>query len=212
MAATRWTCSPWTLIPRLPLFLLSCLWPGAVVRRDIQSERLWALGSARFTLGTVLGSATLHTYRPLLLPPPATVEPAACPCPWPAKGQVRVDPGPSPSPSRGPLTPARQCQTCPCPCLSLPLTSPGSPEPLPILSLNGGAQSWLGTGVGLGDAPLSPGPTAALAPGTPKAAQLTHQLQGLRNGSILLGSHLPTPWCPGSHLCWGTHLITRSLL
>ena len=52
---------------------LSVAW-GFVSDVDIQSERFRALGSARFTLGTVLGLATLHTYRGRFSYLPATVD------------------------------------------------------------------------------------------------------------------------------------------
>lgn len=52
---------------------LSVAW-GFLSDVDIHSERFRALGSARFTLGAVLGLATLHTYRGRLSYLPATTE------------------------------------------------------------------------------------------------------------------------------------------
>ncbi|EPY73448.1 sphingosine kinase 2 isoform 8 [Camelus ferus] len=116
---------------------LSVAW-GFVSDVDIQSERFRALGSARFTLGTVLGLATLHTYRGRLSYLPATVEPvsptSAHGLPR-AKSELTLAPAPAPPVAHSPLH--RSVSDLPLPLPQPALTSPGSPEPLPILSLNG---------------------------------------------------------------------------
>ncbi|CAO2632920.1 Sphingosine kinase 2 [Lemmus lemmus] len=67
---------------------LSVAW-GFLSDVDIHSERFRALGSARFTLGAVLGLATLHTYRGRLSYLPATTEPAL---PIPGHSLPRANP------------------------------------------------------------------------------------------------------------------------
>ncbi|XP_019653797.1 sphingosine kinase 2 isoform X3 [Ailuropoda melanoleuca] len=152
---------------------LSVAW-GFVSDVDIQSERFRALGSARFTLGTVLGLATLHTYRGRLSYLPAAVEPAS---PTPAHGlpraksELTLAPAPAPAPpvAHSPLHRSVSDLPLPLPLPKPALTSPGSPEPLPILSLNGGGPELAGDWGGAGDAPLSPDPLLPSPPSSPKA-------------------------------------------
>ncbi|XP_037675396.1 sphingosine kinase 2 [Choloepus didactylus] len=146
---------------------LAVAW-GFVSDVDIQSERFRALGSARFTLGTVLGLATLHTYHGRFSYLPADVE-SASPGPNPglprAKSELTLAPGPAPPLAHSPLH--RSVSDLPLPLPQYPLVSPGSPEPLPILSLNGGGPEVAGEWGGAGDAPLSPDP---LLPSPPREA------------------------------------------
>ncbi|XP_075392362.1 sphingosine kinase 2 isoform X1 [Tenrec ecaudatus] len=148
---------------------LSVAW-GFVSDVDIQTERFRALGSARFTLGTVLGLATLHTYRGRLSYLPATGEPAS---PKPgsthnlprAKSELTLTPEPAPPATHSPLH--RSVSDLPLP---LPvLASPGSPEPLPVLSLNSGCPELAGDWGGAEDAPLSPDPLLPSPPCSPRA-------------------------------------------
>ncbi|XP_004271131.1 sphingosine kinase 2 isoform X1 [Orcinus orca] len=172
---------------------LSVAW-GFVSDVDIQSERFRALGSARFTLGTVLGLATLHTYRGRLSYLPATVEPAS---PAPAHGlpraksELTLAPGPAPPVAHSPLH--RSVSDLPLPLPQPALTSPGSPEPLPILSLNGGGPELAGDWGGAGDAPLSPDPLLPSPPGSPKAAQLSPITEGASEMPASSGLPPPTP-------------------
>lgn len=157
---------------------LSVAW-GFVSDVDIQSERFRALGSARFTLSTVLGLATLHTYRGRLSYLPATMEPAS---PTPAHGlpraksELTLAPAPAPPVAHSPLH--RSVSDLPLPLPQPALMSPGSPEPLPILSLNGGGPELAGDWGGAGDAPLSPDPLVPSPPGSPKAALLSPIIEG----------------------------------
>nr|XP_031537837.1 sphingosine kinase 2 isoform X3 [Vicugna pacos] len=157
---------------------LSVAW-GFVSDVDIQSERFRALGSARFTLGTVLGLATLHTYRGRLSYLPATVEPAsptsAHGLPR-AKSELTLAPAPAPPVAHSPLH--RSVSDLPLPLPQPALTSPGSPEPLPILSLNGGGPELARDWGGAGDAPLSPDPLLLSPPHSPKAALLSPITEG----------------------------------
>ncbi|XP_061030214.1 sphingosine kinase 2 isoform X4 [Eubalaena glacialis] len=172
---------------------LSVAW-GFVSDVDIQSERFRALGSARFTLGTVLGLATLHTYRGRLSYLPATVEPAS---PAPAHGlpraksELTLAPGPAPPVAHSPLH--RSVSDLPLPLPQPALTSPGSPEPMPILSLNGGGPELAGDWGGAGDAPLSPDPLLPSPPGSPKAAQLSPITEGASEMPASSGLPPPTP-------------------
>ncbi|XP_042639241.1 sphingosine kinase 2 [Orycteropus afer afer] len=149
---------------------LSVAW-GFVSDVDIQSERFRALGSARFTLGTVLGLATLHTYRGRLSYLPATGEPASPPpahgLPR-AKSELTLAPEPAPPVTHSPLH--RSVSDLPLPLPQPTLASPGSPEPLPFLSLNGGGPELAGDWGGAGDAPLSPDPLLPPLPSSPQAA------------------------------------------
>ncbi|XP_030897193.1 sphingosine kinase 2 isoform X3 [Leptonychotes weddellii] len=173
---------------------LSVAW-GFVSDVDIQSERFRALGSARFTLGTVLGLATLHTYRGRLSYLPAAVEPAS---PTPAHGLPRAKseltlvPAPAPAPpvTHSPLH--RSVSDLPLPLPQPALTSPGSPEPLPILSLNGGGPELVGDWGGAGDAPLSPDPLLPSPPSSPKAL-LSPITEGVPEMPASSGLPPPTP-------------------
>uniref|UniRef100_A0A2K6LNU4 sphingosine kinase n=1 Tax=Rhinopithecus bieti TaxID=61621 RepID=A0A2K6LNU4_RHIBE len=170
---------------------LSVAW-GFVSDVDIQSERFRALGSARFTLGTVLGLATLHTYRGRLSYLPATVEPAS---PTPAhslpraKSELTLTPDPAPPMAHSPLH--RSVSDLPLPLPQPALASPGSPEPLPILSLNGGGPELAGDWGGAGDVPLSPDPLLSSPPGSPKAGLHSPVAEGAP--VIPPSSGLPTP-------------------
>ncbi|XP_054553254.1 sphingosine kinase 2 isoform X5 [Talpa occidentalis] len=174
---------------------LSVAW-GFVSDVDIQSERFRALGSARFTLGTVLGLATLHTYRGRLSYLPATVESAS---PTPAHGlpraksELTLAPAPAPPVAHSPLH--RSVSDLPLPLPQPSLTSPGSPEPLPILSLNGGGPELVGDWGGAGDAPLSPDPLLLSPPGSPKAALLSPITEGTPEMTAS-GPPPPTPDVP----------------
>ncbi|XP_006868455.1 PREDICTED: sphingosine kinase 2 [Chrysochloris asiatica] len=151
---------------------LSVAW-GFVSDVDIQSERFRAFGSARFTLGTVLGLATLHTYRGRLSYLPATGEPTS-PRPTPAHGlpraksELTLAPEPSLPMSHSPLH--RSVSDLPLPLPQSGLTSPGSPDPLPTLSLNGGGPDLTRDWGGAGDAPLSPDPLLPSPPSSPRGA------------------------------------------
>lgn len=177
---------------------LSVAW-GFVSDVDIQSERFRALGSARFTLGTVLGLATLHTYRGRFSYLPATVEPAS---PAPAHGlpraksELTLAPAPAPPVAHSPLHRSVSDLPLPLPLPQPALTSPGSPEPLPILSLNGGGPELAGEWGGAGDAPLSPDPLLPSPPGTPKAAQLSPISEGASEMAASSGLPSPTPGAP----------------
>ncbi|KAM6223613.1 sphingosine kinase 2 [Rhynchocyon petersi] len=143
---------------------LSVAW-GFVSEVDIQSERFRALGSARFTLGTVLGLAALHTYRGRLSYLPATGE-AASPMPAQglprAKSELTLTPEPEPPVAHSPL----HRSVSDLPLSQSNLTSPGSPDSLPILPLNGGGPELAGDWGGAQDAPLSPDP----APSSPSSS------------------------------------------
>ncbi|XP_004694312.1 PREDICTED: sphingosine kinase 2 isoform X1 [Condylura cristata] len=174
---------------------LSVAW-GFVSDVDIQSERFRALGSARFTLGTVLGLATLHTYRGRLSYLPATVEsasPTAAHSLPRAKSELTLAPAPAPPVAHSPLH--RSVSDLPLPLPQPPLTSPGSPEPLPILSLNGGPE-LVGDWGGAGDAPLSPDPLLLSPPGSPKAALLSPITEGTPEMPPSSGPPPPTPDAP----------------
>ncbi|XP_047565849.1 sphingosine kinase 2 isoform X4 [Lutra lutra] len=180
---------------------LAVAW-GFVSDVDIQSERFRALGSARFTLGTVLGLATLHTYRGRLSYLPAAVEPAS---PAPARGlpraksELTLAPAPAPAPAppvaHSPLH--RSVSDLPLPLPQPALTSPGSPEPLPILSLNGGGPELAGDWGGAGDAPLSPDPLLPSPPSSPKAL-LSPVTEGVPETTASSGLAPPTPDVPGA--------------
>lgn len=154
---------------------LSVAW-GFVSDVDIQSERFRALGSARFTLGTILGLATLHTYRGRLSYLPATVEPAsptATAATGPslprAKSELTLVPAPGAPLAHSPLHRSVSDLPLPLPQPQPVCTSPGSPDALP----NGGTPSELaGDWGGAGDAPLSPDPPLHSSPESPKAPLL----------------------------------------
>ncbi|XP_045296641.1 sphingosine kinase 2 isoform X1 [Leopardus geoffroyi] len=189
------------------LSFLSVAW-GFVSDVDIQSERFRALGSARFTLGTVLGLATLHTYRGRLSYLPATVEPTS---PTPARGlpraksELTLAPAPAPAPpvAHSPLH--RSVSDLPLPLPQPALTSPGSPEPLPVLSLNGGGPELAGDWGGAGDAPLSPDPPLPSPPSSPKAALLSPITEGVPETLASSGLPPPTPGSPGAVSTRGPH-------
>uniref|UniRef100_A0A0P6J5S5 sphingosine kinase n=1 Tax=Heterocephalus glaber TaxID=10181 RepID=A0A0P6J5S5_HETGA len=157
---------------------LSVAW-GFVSDVDIQSERFRALGRARFTLGTVLGLATLRTYHGRLSYLPAAVESAS---PGPANGlpraksELALAPAPAPPTDHSPLH--RSVSDLPLPLPQPALTSPGSPDPLPVLSFNGGAPELAGDWGGTGEAPLSPDPLLPSPSGSPKAAPLSPITEG----------------------------------
>ena len=117
---------------------LSVAW-GFLSDVDIHSERFRALGSARFTLGAVLGLASLHTYRGRLSYLPATTEPAL-PIPGHslprAKSELVLAPAPAPAATHSPLH--RSVSDLPLPLPQPALVSPGSPEPLAGLPGQGG--------------------------------------------------------------------------
>ncbi|ELW47165.1 Sphingosine kinase 2 [Tupaia chinensis] len=163
---------------------LSVAW-GFVSDVDIQSERFRALGSARFTLGTVLGLATLHTYQLTLAPAPAL--PMA----------------------HSPLHRSVSDLPLPLPLPQPALASPGSPEPLPILSLNGGCPELAGDWGGAGDAPLSPDPLLPSPPGSPKATLLSTVTEGTPEMPASSGLPPPTPAAPVDGSTWGPpdHLL-----
>ncbi|XP_047384162.1 sphingosine kinase 2 isoform X3 [Sciurus carolinensis] len=187
---------------------LSVAW-GFVSDVDIQSERFRALGSARFTLGTVLGLAALHTYRGRLSYLPATVEPAS---PAPAhslpraKSELTLTPEPAPPMAHSPLH--RSVSDLPLPLPQPALVSPGSPEPLPVLSLNGGGPELAGDWGGAGDAPLSPDPLLPSPPSSPKAAPLSPITEGPPEMPASSELPPPTPGAPGTST-WGPpdHLL-----
>ncbi|XP_043456325.1 sphingosine kinase 2 isoform X3 [Prionailurus bengalensis] len=191
------------------LSFLSVAW-GFVSDVDIQSERFRALGSARFTLGTVLGLATLHTYRGRLSYLPATVEPTS---PTPARGlpraksELTLAPAPAPAPpvAHSPLHRSVSDLPLPLPLPQPALTSPGSPEPLPILSLNGGGPELAGDWGGAGDAPLSPDPPLPSPPSSPKAALLSPITEGVPETLASSGLPPPTPGSPGAVSTRGPH-------
>ncbi|XP_026893774.1 sphingosine kinase 2 isoform X1 [Acinonyx jubatus] len=191
------------------LSFLSVAW-GFVSDVDIQSERFRALGSARFTLGTVLGLATLHTYRGRLSYLPATVEPTS---PTPARGlpraksELTLAPAPAPAPpvAHSPLHRSVSDLPLPLPLPRPALTSPGSPEPLPILSLNGGGPELAGDWGGAGDAPLSPDPPLPSPPSSPKAALLSPITEGVPETLASSGLPPPTPGSPGAVSTRGPH-------
>ncbi|XP_060507621.1 sphingosine kinase 2 isoform X1 [Panthera onca] len=191
------------------LSFLSVAW-GFVSDVDIQSERFRALGSARFTLGTVLGLATLHTYRGRLSYLPATVEPTS---PTPARGlpraksELTLAPAPAPAPpvAHSPLHRSVSDLPLPLPLPQPALTSPGSPEPLPILSLNGGGPELAGDWGGAGDAPLSPDPPLPSPPSSPKAALLSPITEGVPETLASSGLPPPTPGSPEAVSTRGPH-------
>lgn len=190
---------------------LSVAW-GFLSDVDIQSERFRALGSARFTLGAVLGLATLHTYRGRLSYLPATTDPAL-PIPGHslprAKSELALAPAPTPTATHSPLH--RSVSDLPLP-LPLPqpqpaLASPGSPEPLPDLSLNGGGPELPGDWGAAGDAPLSPDPLLPSPPNALKTAQLSPIAEGPPEMPASSGFLPPThnapeasTWGPVDHL------------
>ncbi|XP_077603191.1 sphingosine kinase 2 isoform X3 [Crocuta crocuta] len=184
------------------LSFLSVAW-GFVSDVDIQSERFRALGSARFTLGTVLGLATLHTYRGRLSYLPATVE-ATSPTPAHglprAKSELTLAPAPAPAPpvAHSPLHRSVSDLPLPLPVPQPVLTSPGSPEPPPILSLNGGGPELAGDWGGAGDAPLSPDPPLPSLPSSPEAALLSPVTEGVPETLASSGFPPPTPDAPGA--------------
>ncbi|XP_051004497.1 sphingosine kinase 2 [Acomys russatus] len=182
---------------------LSVAW-GFLSDVDIHSERFRALGRARFTVGAVLGLATLHTYRGRLSYLPATTEPAL-PIPGHslprAKSELALAPVPAPAVTHSPLH--RSVSDLPLPLPSL--ASPGSPEPLP--TLNGGGPELTGDWVGAGDAPLSPDPLLPSSPNSPKTAQLSPITEGPPEKAASSGSPSPTlnapeasTWGPADHL------------
>ncbi|XP_048646546.1 sphingosine kinase 2 isoform X4 [Marmota marmota marmota] len=187
---------------------LSVAW-GFVSDVDIQSERFRALGSARFTLGTVLGLATLHTYRGRLSYLPASVEPAS---PTPAhslpraKSELTLTPEPAPPMAHSPLH--RSVSDLPLPLPQPALVSPGSPEPLPVLSLNGGGPELAGDWGGAGDAPLSPDPLLPSPPSSPKVASLSPITEGPPEMPASSGLPPPTSGAPATST-WGPpdHLL-----
>ncbi|XP_048185855.1 sphingosine kinase 2 [Perognathus longimembris pacificus] len=148
---------------------LAVAW-GFVSDVDIQSERFRALGNARFTLGTMLGLAALHTYPGRLsylpvegdstLPNPAHSLPRA-------KSELTLAPAPAPPGAHSPLH--RSVSDLPLPLTQPALVSPGSPEPLPELTPNGRGPELAGDWGGAGDAPLSPDPLLSSPPCSPKA-------------------------------------------
>ncbi|XP_036994695.2 sphingosine kinase 2 [Artibeus jamaicensis] len=172
---------------------LSVAW-GFVSDVDILSERFRALGSARFTLSTVLSLATLHTYRGRLSYLPATVEPAS---PTPthglprAKSELTLAPVPAPLVAHSPLH--RSVSDLPLPLPQPALTSPDSPEPLPGLALNGGGPELASDWAGAGDAPLSPDPLLPSPPGSPKSALLSPTNKGALETTAPSGLLPPTP-------------------
>lgn len=186
---------------------LSVAW-GFVSDVDIQSERFRALGSARFTLGTVLGLAALHTYRGRLSYLPASTEP---PSPGPslprAKSELVLAPAPAPPAAHSPLH--RSVSDLPLPLPQPSLASPGSPEPLAVLSLNGGGPELAGDWGGAGDAPLSPDPLMPSPPNLPKAAVLSPITEGPPEMPVSSGPHPPGPGTPAAACRWGPpdHLL-----
>lgn len=160
-------------------FSFLCVAWGFVSDVDIQSERFRALGRARFTLGAMLGIATLRTYRGRLSYLPATVESAS---PGPAHGlpraksELTLAPAPVPPAAHSPLH--RSVSDLPLPLTHPALASPSSPEPLPVLSLNGGAPELAGDWGGAGEAPLSPDPLLPEPYSSPKAAPLSPITEG----------------------------------
>ncbi|XP_005413003.1 PREDICTED: sphingosine kinase 2 isoform X3 [Chinchilla lanigera] len=181
---------------------LSVAW-GFVSDVDIQSERFRALGRARFTLGTVLGLATLRTYRGRLSYLPTAVESAS---PGPAHGlpraksELTLAPAPAAPAAHSPLH--RSVSDLPLP-LPVPvpqptLASPGSPEPLPVLSVNGGVPELAGDWGGSGEAPLSPDPLPPLPSGSPKAAPLPPITEGHQEMPATSGLPPSTPAAPAA--------------
>uniref|UniRef100_A0A8C8YH78 sphingosine kinase n=1 Tax=Prolemur simus TaxID=1328070 RepID=A0A8C8YH78_PROSS len=190
---------------------LAVAW-GFVSDVDIQSERFRALGSARFTLGTVLGLATLHTYRGRLSYLPATGE-TASPTPTHglprAKSELTLAPDSAPPMAHSPLHRSVSDLPLPLPLPQSALASPGSPEPLPILSLNGGGPELAGDWGGAGDAPLSPDPLLSSPPGSPKAALLSPIAEGPPEIPPSSGFPPPTSDAPVAVPTWGPpdHLL-----
>ncbi|XP_053462419.1 sphingosine kinase 2 isoform X2 [Nycticebus coucang] len=188
---------------------LSVAW-GFISDVDIQSERFRALGSARFTLGTVLGLATLHTYRGRLSYLPATGEPASPTSTHGlprAKSELTLAPDSAPPVAHSPLH--RSVSDLPLPLPQPALASPGSPEPLPILSLNGGGPELAGDWGGAGDAPLSPDPLLSSPPGSPKAALLSPINKDPPEIPPSSGLPPPNPDAPITVSTWGPpdHLL-----
>lgn len=175
---------------------LSVAW-GFVSDVDIQSERFRSLGSARFTLGAMLGLATLHTYRGRLSYLPASGEPVS---PSPAQGlpraksELTLAPAPAPALTHSPLHRSVSDLPLPLPQPQPALTSPSSPEPLPILALNGGGPELAGDWAG--DAPLSPDPLLPSPPASPKAAVLSPITEGAPETPESSGLPPPTPDAP----------------
>ncbi|XP_004451171.1 sphingosine kinase 2 isoform X2 [Dasypus novemcinctus] len=190
---------------------LSVAW-GFVSDVDIQSERFRALGSARFTLGTVLRLATLHTYRGRLSYLPATLEPASA---TPTHGLPRAKseltlalaPGPVPPLAHSPLH--RSVSDLPLPLSQYPLGSPGSPEPLPNPSLNGGGPEVVRDWAGAGDAPLSPDPLLPSPPGSPGEALPSSITEGSLKIPTSSGVPPPPADAPGANSTCGPsdHLL-----
>ncbi|XP_006897391.1 PREDICTED: sphingosine kinase 2 [Elephantulus edwardii] len=183
---------------------LAVAW-GFVSDVDIHSERFRALGSARFTLGTVLGLATLHTYRGRLSYLPATGEPAS---PTPqglprAKSELTLTPEPVPPVAHSPLH--RSVSDLPLPLPQSALTSPGSPDPLPVLSLNGGGPELAGDWGGAGDVPLSPDPLLPPSPRSAIHSPITKASPEMPTPSEPSPPHpdapaAPSTWGPPDHL------------
>ncbi|XP_069857140.1 sphingosine kinase 2 [Dipodomys merriami] len=146
---------------------LAVAW-GFVSDVDIQSERFRALGNARFTLGTVLGLAALHTYPGRLSYLPADMD-SALPNPAHslprAKSELTLAPATAPPVAHSPLH--RSVSDLPLPLAQPALVSPGSPEPLPELTVNGRSPELVGDWGGAGDAPLSPDPLLPSPPSSP---------------------------------------------
>uniref|UniRef100_G3TE81 sphingosine kinase n=1 Tax=Loxodonta africana TaxID=9785 RepID=G3TE81_LOXAF len=188
---------------------LSVAW-GFVSDVDIQSERFRALGSTRFTLGTMLGLATLHTYRGRLSYLPATGGPVS---PTPthslprAKSELTLAPEPALPMAHSPLH--RSVSDLPLPMPQAALASPGSPEPLPILSLNGGGPELAGDWGGAGDAPLSPDPLLPSPSGSPRAAVRSPITEGPPEIPVPSGLPNPCPDVPAAASTWGPpdHLL-----
>ncbi|KAL6053709.1 hypothetical protein STEG23_018942 [Scotinomys teguina] len=186
---------------------LSVAW-GFLSDVDIHSERFRALGSARFTLGAVLGLATLHTYRGRLSYLPATTD-SGLPIPGHslprAKSELVLAPAPAPTVTHSPLH--RSVSDLPLPLPQPALVSPGSPDPLPGLSLNGGGPELIGDWGGAGDAPLSPDPLLPSPPNSPQTAQLSPITEGPPEMPASSGFPPPTSsapkvstWGPADHL------------
>nr|XP_004672361.1 sphingosine kinase 2 isoform X2 [Jaculus jaculus] len=189
---------------------LSVAW-GFLSDVDIHSERFRALGSARFTLGAVLGLATLHTYRGRLSYLPAAAEPAlpATGHRLPrAKSELALAPAPAPPVTHSPLHRSVSDLPLPLPLPQSALASPGSPEPLPDLSLNGGGPELTGDWGGGGDAPLSPDPLLLSPCSSPKVAPLSPISEGPPEMPASSGLPPPTSGAPVASTCGPTdHLL-----
>ncbi|XP_067170434.1 sphingosine kinase 2-like [Apteryx mantelli] len=136
---------------------LSVAW-GFVSDVDIESEKYRHMGAARFTLGTAVRLAALHTYRGRLSYLPAPEPPPGPPPRRPVARSVTA-PGPLPPPPAPLPRAVSDLGLCPEPEPEAPRSLPGTPEEPPPGDLEALAEApgeapWPGDAAGTpGDAP-----------------------------------------------------------